>query len=60
MQGPGGEGRKPQRRRSTETPVGDQHPTDLVEALVSHLKRERNIIEGDAGTTQQLGSIQRQ
>tara|TARA_A100001015_G_scaffold242179_1_gene276626 strand:+ start:260 stop:382 length:123 start_codon:yes stop_codon:yes gene_type:complete len=40
--------------------VGDQHPTDLVEALVSHLERERHIIEGDAGATQQLGSIQRQ
>ena len=40
--------------------MGDQHSTNLVEALVSHHKRERHIVKGDTGATPQLGSIQRQ
>jgi hypothetical protein len=40
--------------------MGDQHATNLMEALLSHHKRERNVVKGDASATPQLGSIQRQ
>ena len=39
--------------------MGDQHPTNLVKALVSHNKRERHVVKGHTSATA-TGSIQRQ
>ena len=60
MQSSGCKRRKPQRGRTAQTPVGDQHPTGLAKALIAQLQIQAHIIKGNTAAGCELPGLKRE
>ena len=60
MKRPGRKSGEAQRCRTTESAVGDQHPTGLTETLIPELQIKVHVINGNAAAGSKCFGTQRQ